>query len=134
MSGRDRDDAQGIGRQVRDDLWTLIVPPTVWAVHFLLSYVIAAYRCAPNADIFKSLDGVRLAIAALTVLALAMIAWSGRRAWREWRLHGGARPHDADTAGERERLLEFSTVLLAALSATGVVFVALPALLIGDCR
>ena len=35
---------------------------------------------------------------------------------------------------DRERFLEFSTVLLAALSFVGVVFVGLPALLVADCR
>ena len=27
-------------------LWTLIVPPTVWAGHFLFSYLWAALNCA----------------------------------------------------------------------------------------
>ena len=42
--------------------------------------------------------------------------------------------HDQDTDLDRERFLEFSTVLLAALSFVGVLFVGLPALTILDCR
>lgn len=31
--------------RLRVTLWTLIVPPTVWAVHFLFSYLWAAISC-----------------------------------------------------------------------------------------
>lgn len=33
-------------RSLRVTLWTLIVPPTTWAVHFLFSYLWAAVSCA----------------------------------------------------------------------------------------
>lgn len=120
--------------ETRDTLWTLIAPPTIWAAHFLLSYITAAYGCAPNDGIFAVITGVRLLIAGLTVAALLAIGFIGTRAYREWRRHGGATPHDGDSAEVRERFLEFSTVLLAALSFVAVVYTALPALLIVDCR
>ena len=44
------------------------------------------------------------------------------------------RPHDAETPADRDRQLGFATVLLSALSLVAVVFSALPALFIGDCR
>lgn len=121
-------------RQTRDSLWTLIAPPTVWAVHFLLCYLPAAVACARAGEDFAPIAGVRLTVAAATVVALTIIAATGARAWREWRAGGGRTPHDRDTAAERERFLEFSTVLLAAMSFVGVVFVALPALVLVDCR
>ena len=124
----------GSGHEIRDTLWTLIAPPTIWAAHFLLSYITAAYGCAPNEDIFAAITGVRLLIAGLTVAALLAIGLVGLRAYREWRRHGGAIPHDGDSAEIRERFLEFSTVLLAALSFVAVFYTALPALLIVDCR
>ena len=40
---------RGFGHRVRElkvTLWTLIVPPSVWAAHFLFSYLWAAIRCA----------------------------------------------------------------------------------------
>lgn len=121
-------------REVRDDLWTLILPPTVWALHFLASYVLAAFVCAPNVHVFRPIGDVRIAIGGLTVVALVVIGMSGRRAWREWRAHGGGAQHAEDTAVGRERLLEFSTVLLAALSFAGVIFTAIPVVIVGDCR
>ena len=33
-------------RKLSVSLWTLIVPPTVWAAHFLFSYLWAAIHCA----------------------------------------------------------------------------------------
>ena len=120
--------------QTRDTLWTLILTPTVWAVHFLFSYVAAAFACAPNTLVFETIAGVRIAIAVVTVLALLVVGWTGWRAISEWRSGGGAFPHDQDTAEVRERFMEFSSFLLAALSFVSIIFTALPALLIVDCR
>jgi hypothetical protein len=120
--------------QTRDTLWTLIATPTIWALHFLLCYVIAAVDCAPNNRVFDTIEATRLAIALLTATALAFIALVGLRAFREWRANEGKFPHSEDTAEDRERFMEFSSVLLAALSFVSVVFVAMPALVILDCR
>lgn len=121
--------------QTRDNLWTLITPPTVWALHFLISYVLAAYACAPNMRVFETIGGMRVVIAIVTVLALGLIALVFRRAYREWRADGGGGfHHEKDSEAGRERFLEFSTVLLAALSFVAVLFVALPVLINVDCR
>lgn len=120
--------------RTRDNLWTLIATPAAWALHFLACYVAAAWNCAPNSDVFGTIGGVRLAILALTVPALGfclLVAW---RAAREWRANGGSFPHDGNSSAVRERFLEFSSLLLAVLSALGIVFTALPALMIVDCR
>lgn len=123
-----------LGRETRDNLWTLILSPTVWALHFLFAYVAAAYACAPNTLIFQTIPGVRVSIAVATVLALGVIGWAGWRAQREWRMNGGRFPHDGDTAEVRERFLEFSSLLLAGLSFVSVIFTAMPALFMVDCR
>jgi hypothetical protein len=121
-------------RQTRDNLWTLILTPSVWAGHFLFAYVAAAYACAPNTMIFETIAGVRVAIAVATLLALLVVGWTGWRAWREWRGNGGRFPHDGDSAATRERFLEFSSLLLASLSFVAIIFTAMPALMIVDCR
>ncbi|KQT52704.1 hypothetical protein ASG43_19895 [Aureimonas sp. Leaf454] len=120
--------------QTRDTLWTLITAPTVWAVHFVLCYVFAAYECAPNDAIFQPIEVSRYAIAGFTLVALVIIGYVGLRGLREWRSNEGSFPHADDTPEDRERFLEFSSVLLAALSFIAVLFVALPALLLVDCR
>ena len=118
----------------RESLWVLIVSPTIWAVHFMLSYVTAAIWCAKVASRFDSLGPVRWLIAAYTVLALVGIARNGLGAWRRHR-HGQATlPHDDDTPEDRHRFLGFATALLAALSAVAVLFAALVLLYFHDCR
>jgi hypothetical protein len=121
-------------RKTQDNLWTLIAAPTIWAIHFLLSYVVAAIQCAPNEAIFEPIGGTRRMVGVITVVALALIGLVLRRSFREWHHHGGGYRHNEDTDIDRERFLEFSTVLLAALSFVGVLFVALPALTVLDCR
>lgn len=120
--------------KTQDNLWTLIAAPTIWGFHFLFSYFLAAYRCAPNGDPFKDIGGTRVAIGVVTLVCLGLVALILRRAWREWRVDGGGFRNDQDTPEARERFLEFSTLLLAALSFAAVVFETMPVLLIGDCR
>ncbi len=122
------------GNKTRDNLWTLITPPTIWALHFLLSYVSVAYGCAPNDAIFAGIGGLRVFVAVLTVAALVAVGLIFVRALGEWRRNGGRIPNDEDTAAVRERFLEFSTVLLAGLSFIAVIYTALPAALMADCR
>lgn len=110
-------------------LWTLIVPPTVWAGHFLFSYLCAAISCAKAGEFatFPTLFVIG------TVLALALIALSGWIAWVQGRMPGGSAPHEDSTEIDRLRFLAKSTELLAGLSFVGVVFTALPVVFLRDC-
>jgi hypothetical protein len=117
-----------------ESLWRLIVSPTIWAGHFLLSYITAAVWCAKFAGQFGSLGPVRWAIAVYSVLALAGIAVNGWGGWRRHRLGLDPVPHDADTPEDRHRFLGFSTMLLAGMSAIAVLFEALVIIFFKDCR
>ena len=121
-------------RRTRDNLWTLIAAPTIWAVHFLLCYVVAAYACAPQ-NVALPADRRRRGRhrrrhprraprdrplpARLCANGAAMAAAASPR-----RGHGG---------GPRA-VPGVLHVLLAALSFIAVIFVALPALINVDCR
>jgi len=111
-------------------LWTLIVPPSVWAAHFLCTYLWAAISCA-KAGRFAEFPTL---FAVATLLALVVIALSGWIAWRQARTAGDPAPHDQGTDIDRLRFLAKSTLLLAGLSFVAVLFTALPVLFIGDCR
>lgn len=128
-------------------LWLIALSPAVWALHFLACYVTAAIWCAKSAPAAAPLGPARVAVAAYTVVALAVIAATGWHAWRRLRRggaggrpsRGGSRPvvggpHDADTPGDRERFLALATLLLSGLSFVATVFTALAAVFIGDCR
>lgn len=116
------------------NLWTLIAPPTVWSIHFLVCYVAAAVYCAKAGTLLADLAPIRVVIAVATVAALAAIAAAAWQAIRHGGLGSGVPPHDEDTPAVRDRFLGFATILLCGVSGVGVLFVALPAVLIGDCR
>lgn len=127
---------------LRANLVTLVAAPTVWALHFLVAYVAAAVECAktmPDARVFTGMgwpdiSAARLTILIATIVALALIGWSSRNAWAHWREGDAEPPYDDATVDDRTQFLGFATILLCGLSAIGVIFVALPALFIGDCR
>ncbi|TVV75368.1 hypothetical protein [Sphingomonas solaris] len=124
---------RGIGHRVRElkvTLWTLIVPPTLWAAHFLFSYLWAAISCE-KVGYFARFP---ITFAVGTGLALVLIVASGLIAWAQTRTPGTPAPHDGGTDIDRLRFIAYSTMLLAGLSFVAVVFTAIPVMLIGDCR
>ena len=120
----------------RESLWALIVAPSIWALHFVLSYASASVWCAKAGDASASLGGVRTAIAMYTAMALVGIAVTGVVGFRR---HGPDRGleatgHDFDSPEGRHRFLGFAMMLLAGLSAVATIFTALPVVFIDTCR
>ncbi len=114
-------------------LWRLIGAPVAWSLHFLFCYVFAAIRCAKGGPL-QPLDDVRAVIAAVTLLALMIVGWSGYSAWRHTRIEGDPPPHDESTLEDRHRFLAMAELLLAALSFVAIVYTAIPAFMFPDCR
>lgn len=125
MTARPRDRETG--------LWFLIAGPTIWAAHFLVSYVAAAIYCA-KAAAPQDLSLVQGIVAGATIVALAGIALTAMIAARKWELGvGGWRQHPEPTLEARKRFLGHSAWLLCALSAVAVLLVALPAIFSASC-
>lgn len=115
-----------------ESLWPLVFGPSIWMLHFLLSYVTAAIWCAKSGG---SLDMPRVAITIYTLLALAGIVLAARSGWRRYRSGVAATaPHDRDGAAGRRGFLGFTALLLCGLSFVATLYVALPILFIGSCR
>ena len=114
-------------------LWTLIIPPTVWALHFLLCYVYVAIRCAKGGPL-TPLDDVCIVIAATTLVALMIVAVSGWIAWTQMGVEGDPPPHDASTVEDQHRFLATAKLLLAGLSFVAIIYTAIPAFILTDCR
>lgn len=112
-------------------LWTLIAPPAIWAAHFLFCYLFAAIWCAKGVDL--SINPIRLAIGAATIIALGLISWSGYIAWTQAIIEGDDPPHDESTWEDRFRFLAIATLMLAVLSFIATLYTALPALFLADC-
>lgn len=117
-------------RRLRVTLWTLIVPPATWAGHFLFCYLWVAIGCAKIGDFPR----FPLAFLLGTALALGIVAGSGFIAWVQTRGPGDPPPHEQGTDVDRTRFLAKSTLLLAGLSFAAILFTALPALMLTDCR
>src|SRR5690606_13368877 len=92
-----------------ESLWTLITGPVVWALHFLVCYIVAAIFCEKPDLLGGDFLTLRKTIGAITVLALAMIVLSAALAWRQWGFGTGDPPHDAPTRDDRLRFQGYAT-------------------------
>lgn len=112
----------------------LATGPTIFAAHFLMTYVTAAVYCARFAGPHGSLAAVRPAIAIATaaaVIAIGLIAWGG---YRRHRFGESSLPHDFDSPADRHRFLGFATFLLASLSAFATILVAASTMFFSTCE
>ena len=114
-----------------ESLWTLFTAPVVWALHFLVCYVLAAVWCAKRGDLGFGI--VQAGIAAATLVALTMIVLSAWLAWRQWGFGTQDPPHDDPTAHDRTLFQGFATLLISGLSFVAVLYVAMPLLFIDGC-
>jgi len=117
-------------RGLRITLWTLIVPPGIWAAHFLFSYLWAALHCAKVGEFAR----FPVLFAAGTLVALLAILAAGAVAWVQRKTPGDPPPHEGGTKSDRTRFIATATLLLAGLSFVAVVFDALPVVFLNDCR
>lgn len=102
----------------------------IWAGHFGLIYMVHALSCERHwaHGRLLGLPAVPLAIAALTLVALALLALVARGAWP--RLGGGP----LDEGGEAEpRFTAWFAVASAAYSALAVLFQSVPMLIVPSC-
>lgn len=115
-------------------LWLLTASPTIWAAHFLLSYITASIWCAKLAGPNGSLLTVRIVIVIYTILALVGIALVARVGYGKHSHGEPDRSNHADTPEDRHRFLGFATLLLSGLSAVAVLFAGLVTIFFGTCH
>ena len=117
-----------------ESLWTLFTAPVVWALHFVLCYIVVAIYCEKSVAWNVEFSSVRIALGLLTLAALAMIVLSAFLAWRQWGFGAGDPPHDEPTAQDRRLFQGFATLLLSGLSFVAVVYAAIPLIFIAGCH
>ncbi|WP_226781664.1 hypothetical protein [Oceaniglobus trochenteri] len=119
-------------REEAESLWRITLAPVAWVAHFVTSYGIVALVCAKAPGLLGMTRG---GLGLATLLALAVIAWLGWRAWRQWDYRTtGDYTNARGEAEDRHQFLGHAAVLLALISAIGVVYGALPVLLLETCR
>lgn len=115
-------------------LWLLIFSPSIWAAHFLLSYIGGVVWCGKVAGREGNIEPIRVGIMGLGALALIGIGLIGRLGWLRY-THGGTEAgHHQDTAEDRHRFLGFAAVLLSGLSAVATIYVALSSVFVKSCQ
>lgn len=105
------------------NLWLAVLGPTIWAIHFLACYVVAAVWCEKLGRA-APLAGITPAIVALTLVALMAQLWLGLNLWRK----------SATSHGARQKFMTKLTLSLLGLSAIAVIFVTWPLLALELCR
>jgi hypothetical protein len=125
------DDLRGQESERGQSLWPMIYAPTIWAVHFCVSYGTAALWCTRNGPS----DWLQWIVAAFSTVALGLIALVAWRAWRQWDYSDDWDYDHARASNEHRReFLGHAGFLLAGVSAVGVIYVTLPAFLTGVCE
>jgi len=117
-----------------ETLWTLFTAPVVWALHFIVCYVVVAIYCEKMLVWHLDFGTVRLALGLFTMMALAMIVLSAYLAWRQWGFGASDAPHSQPTDRDRRRFQGFATLLLSGLSFVAVIYVAIPLIFITGCQ
>lgn len=114
-----------------EKIWPLFHAPIVWAAHFCLSYATAAVWCAKSPG---TTDALPATLIGFGIVAIALIALFGWYAWRQWNFTEGRNYDHAEAEDEHRReFLGHAGLLLALVSAVGVIYVTLPAFLTGVC-
>lgn len=120
----------------RENLLAMVSAPLIWAAHFVACYVLASIACAYD------FSGARLGIVLVTALALALLAGIGLSNWRKWnrarQTHSAnlraAHAHHPDQGGNNLGIFfAVTSMMLCALSAVALIWVAFPAALLPPC-
>jgi small-conductance mechanosensitive channel len=117
------------------DLWRVVLAPVIWVGHFLFIYIYAAVYCEKSGR-ETSLAAVQTAVGIATLLALLGIALVTRHLWsvRARSLTDNDFDFEHNSPEERHRFLSHVALMLCALSAVAVIYVAIPALYLASCR
>jgi len=126
----------------KGSLWLLTIAPTIWAAHFLASYLTGALWCARFAGPTQALGAVRTAVfwyTAVAIVGIGVVGWEGLRRHRHPSTGLGAggteaTTHDLDSPEDRHRFLGFATLLLSGLSAVAVLYAAMASTFFESCR
>lgn len=116
-------------------LWLLLLPFAIWGAHFLAAYVVTAVHCAKSSDPAAAIPVVRWIVTGVTLAALAALAATllyGR---------GYCRRESSETDGDgalpvvhQTRFLWAVLLMMTALSALAMLYVAAVVFFFGDCR
>ena len=117
------------------NLWRVLAPLVIWGAHFLFCYVWAAITCEKSGRA-SLLDSTQIAVLTATGIALALIGIvaAGLMRVRGRSLTDNDFEFEHNTPEERHRFLSHMALMLSVLAAVGVIYVAIPVVLLDTCR
>ncbi|MFA7386180.1 MAG: hypothetical protein WCZ87_00815 [Thiohalobacteraceae bacterium] len=122
----------------QDHLVVMIAAPIVWAVHFLVSYILVSLACGfgwTRADRF-GLGPAEWGVVVATAVALTLIGYAAAVNVAKYR-RARAVSEGSGASGESgtsvSGFIALTAVLLCVLSAVAVVWAAMPVLLLPTC-
>ena len=124
----------------RDSLFSVIVGPLIWSVHFLAIYVFTAIACAHGFfhDEILGIRTVPLVGSAFSLIALALIADALYVSWRRWRgdaaSEAPAPPYRGNDRASRRRFMAYAGLLLSGIALIATVWQTLPVYVFASCR
>lgn len=111
----------------RDHLLSLVSAPLIWALHFLSCYVLVSLSCA------FGFGGVGIGIGIVTLAALALIGAIGLANYRTWKQSRSVIRHTAVPDAQVRAFFSLNAMMLCALSAVALIWVAVPAAMLPPC-
>jgi hypothetical protein len=125
----------------RDSLFSLIVGPLVWSVHFLAIYVFTALACARGFfdEQVLGIGVVPLVGSLLSLVALALIGDALYLSWHRWRgdlaeERPAGPPHDGEGITSRRQFMAYAGLLLSAIALIATIWQTLPVYFFASCR
>ncbi len=119
----------------RDSLIGMVASPLVWVAHFLVCYIVVALACAFGfgTEAGGGWGTVGIVLVMVSAGAVLIIAGLTFLAYRRWRQSGGSEPPH-DHRQERHQFMSVAGLLLSVLSGIGIVYTAIPLLILPLCQ
>lgn len=117
-------------------MWLILLgPPLLWAVRFMLVYVLIEVACRSELLGFSLLGiaGVSLANLGFGLLTIALTAWLTLRAWGIWRQAPDGPEHELDASTGRRRSLALVALGIGLLMIFVTTLEVLPVFFIAPC-
>jgi hypothetical protein len=106
-------------------LWAgVLIAPTAYFLQLVVAYALVPWVCG---------GGWQFTLHLVTLAALALCAYGGFIAWRNWERTGRAYPRDGGDATSRAQFMAFTGLTLSALFIAAIIAQEIPTWIVSPC-
>lgn len=115
-------------------LYSIMAGPIVWALQFVLVYMVAEFGCRANFNnvVYFTPETIRLICVVITVIALLAVAFGGLLAYRNWQALPN-RQTDTTANDYQTRFLISLGALLTPLFLLSIIATVAPVFIVSVC-